>query len=71
MKAVHSTDAVPLASSGESNLSAPPRPISLSRTTWQSSVRDVGVAVLITTAWLSLVALGAAFWTAAIWLVTR
>jgi hypothetical protein len=72
MKALHSTESVPLApGSGKSSLSTPSRPVSLSRTGWFPSVRDIGIAVLITTAWLSLVALGAAFWTAVIWLVVR
>jgi hypothetical protein len=55
----------------QAGLSPQRRLISLSRLPWRPTLRDLGIAVLITLAWMVVVGLGVCFWAAVIWLVAR
>jgi hypothetical protein len=57
--------------SGQPPPSATRRFVRLSVNSSLAALRTVGVAILITVAWLVLIGLGAAFWWAVIWLIAR
>jgi hypothetical protein len=72
MKALKINEFAPSGSSAnQSSHSLRRRPVPWFPTSWHVAARDLAVAALITIAWLLVVGLGVAFWTAVIWWAAR